>query len=117
MALDAHGVEIHKQPALAVPTMVDLVPRLPPDVRPDEIQSTGVPGVGGHLMLGVIVSQSHVGQVFKMQFPPIHNRAAVLGGYMADRVFSLNLQMSHEDVVALGSLTLERRRLSGHDRL
>ena len=111
MALHSLGLEINEEPPFSMGAVVDLVRRLAPDVGPDVVERPGVPGIPGHLMLGVVMTQRDIGPVLQVQLSAIDDGAAVVGGDMAERILALDFEVGHEDLVLLGPFRMQRGRL------
>ena len=97
--------------------MVGLVGGLAPDVGPDVIESSGIPGIFCHLMLRVVMPQGDVGPILQMELLASDGSGPVFGGDMAQRVFPLDFKVCHQHLVFLGAFRLQRGWLGGSHRL
>jgi hypothetical protein len=112
-ALHPLGFQIDEEPPFSVRAVVDLVGGLAPDVGSDVIESSGVPGIFCYLMLGVVMPEGDIGPILQMELLASNRRGPVLGGDMTERVFPLDLKVSHEHLVFLGAFGLEGGWLGG----
>src|SRR3954471_12856028 len=92
-SLNGSAVEVHEEPSLAVSPMLLLIGPFAPEIGPHVLQRAGVPGVGSHLVLGVIVAEGNVGPLFQMQLRPVKHRPTIIGCASIEGILPLDFRM------------------------